>query len=528
MELRLRKRINNRLPRYATGLDSYGVPLLGDLIKTKQFTDPLNAALNTGKNITNAEAFRQEAGVGGSLNPWIAAIQMAGSGIAEAINQNPSVAQIRDEAGMSVGTAQGVDYQRYNDINQKDLLHQYNKQMGLSFLTNPFKGLTMLFGRRKYKRNLRKAALENANYNNYAMSSAVTDSLQAQYANEYGNPQDQILYAKKGVEALDKKGLPATGMMNGNEVKIDEGDDTHEWSAYIPKKKTNKDEIPVNVTDRTNIYVEDYGLADLVRPVAKAIESVRKDNKNLGTFHEHTKKFQLEQAGKMAVDVKNKQREYKDIGLLPDNERDMRKFDGGRERWERFLNRPALAYGPTILSSIGGLIGTALQKQKYYNYEVPLKGERRIRNGMYSLDINPYPIIKGVQDQGAINAYNIRNTGNLSSSQKANALTQSGISMYRSIADALAKFQYDRNALKQHAFTTDMNLADLNSKLDMFNKQNSNQMNSLAHASKLGLFNTFSTDLANYSQALWKAKNQKDMFALMYPLYAQQAMSGLV
>ena len=132
---------------------------------------------------TDAKQPSSAAGIG----PWFALGEWAGSGVGAGLNSIRHSDALLQDAGTKEGTVNGIAYQEIGDINKNQIMKDYDREMGMSFLTNPFKGLTMLFGRKKQKNSIRAAQAQKAAINTANMAGASTSYLQQEYAKQYGD-----------------------------------------------------------------------------------------------------------------------------------------------------------------------------------------------------------------------------------------------------------------------------------------------------------------------------------------------------
>lgn len=166
MELKERKRINN-LPKYIDG---------------KPATVP------AGKSSAI------------SAIPWAAIATTAADGIAGGIERVRRTADdMLMDAGTSQGNVMGVDYQKVGDVNPDEIMRDYDNKIGSDFASGRFfRGIITAAGRRKQRRRAERAARLAGDINADNRASAASDYLGMQYAQQYGNQEDQTLYAKNG------------------------------------------------------------------------------------------------------------------------------------------------------------------------------------------------------------------------------------------------------------------------------------------------------------------------------------------
>ena len=140
-----------------------------------------------------------------------------------------SSSDLIQEAGTSIGSGSGFQYQRQNSINASAQMDELSKQNTANALDNMGKGaalgasvgslfpglgtviggvaggliggITSLFGgasrQRKLRARIRAAQTQVENNNSYSLASAHSDYLQNQYNLEHENTQDDQLFAAK-------------------------------------------------------------------------------------------------------------------------------------------------------------------------------------------------------------------------------------------------------------------------------------------------------------------------------------------
>lgn len=514
MELRLRKRINNRLPGYKWGTNgwepddynhSYSGPYSPEVYDSGNVPD---------QYVQDKRYDKPKASSAAGIGPWFALGEWVGSGIAEGISNIKSAEQLRQDAGTSYSTVNGISYQKENEIDKGKVMRNYNREMGTSFLTNPFKGLTMLFGRRKQQKKLDQARLEQNNVNNFNRSSAVSSYLQSEYANQYGNPQDQILYAKSGKDAVNTSVGEINTIPNskteGGEIIYNKQNGT----AHIVPGNANGDNHLSFVKPSDAIITNKFGIADSVRPAAKALEQVNKNVKNRGYLSKQTDDLMRKQATAVLDQAAQKQKYLRDLGILPNPEN--KKYALGKI--------PSAWYVDALgsLTGLGQMISAAVQKPKRSNTYMDNPLERYALNRLSSLRIDQYPIMKDIYDQYSRNKYSIDRSGGLSGSQKDLARIATGIATQNAIAAANADIQKQNNVYSSNAASSMLQAGQATRAARMNANQYDLDYYSKSHAAKLGGIQMGLYNLINAGQQLYSNEFKRRQFNLMYPLYAQE------
>ena len=219
---------NNQIPNSApSGVHTYTSPSLS--FSSKQKIQPIQQSTQQPGQTLSKLSSAGYAGEGAALGIATSAIGFAGS-VANSFGGVQSTQQLQNDAGTGYSSIGGISYTKQNDIN-KDM---EMKQLGASNTSNtlgsttsgmalggaigsvagPVGGLigagiggvaglvTGLFGGSSRKRKLRRKMYEAQQLtdrtNQFNRSDADTQSLQQQYAQQYGNNDGQLLYANKG------------------------------------------------------------------------------------------------------------------------------------------------------------------------------------------------------------------------------------------------------------------------------------------------------------------------------------------
>ena len=219
---------NNQIPNSApSGVHTYTSPSLS--FSSKQKIQPIQQSTQQPGQTLSKLSSAGYAGEGAALGIATSALGFAGS-VANSFGGVQSTQQLQNDAGTGYGSIGGISYTKQNDIN-KDM---EMKQLGASNTSNtlgsttsgmalggaigsvagPVGGLigagiggvaglvTGLFGGSSRKKKLRKKMYEAQQLtdrtNQFNRSDADTQSLQQQYAQKYGDNDNQLLYANKG------------------------------------------------------------------------------------------------------------------------------------------------------------------------------------------------------------------------------------------------------------------------------------------------------------------------------------------
>ena len=134
-----------------------------------------------------------------------------------------SQSELLEEAGQTTGTVNGISYQMQNYADAKGALHEQSKNAIGNTATQMVKGASFgatvggpvgaaiggvvgliggiggsIFSRNKLKKELTRAELTRRRKNIFNMSSAMSEGMQQDYAQEYGDSSTGLLYANRG------------------------------------------------------------------------------------------------------------------------------------------------------------------------------------------------------------------------------------------------------------------------------------------------------------------------------------------
>ena len=207
-------------------------------------------------------------------------------------------------------------YQKGNDIDTQQLRRDYNKDTAMSFLTNPAKGLTMLFSHNKQMKAIRKAAKEQQARNTAAMAGTSTNYLQQEYSKEHGDPTSQVLYAKNGKDAVHTSegefNIIPNSKTEGGEIIYNK----QKGTAHVIPGKASGDNNYSSILPSDTIISNKFGLASRGRKAAKALESLNKKRENGGSLAEKTDELTRSQSTAVLDDLATEMKVYRDLGML--------------------------------------------------------------------------------------------------------------------------------------------------------------------------------------------------------------------
>lgn len=553
MELKERKRINNRLPGYEAGKngllsDSTFVPNghvemdFGNGVrlganptdgKEPNFNSPLSSRSNADTKPSSA------AGMG----PWFALGEWAGSGIAAGINAIRRPDDILSDAGRTTAQTNGFSYEKQNLADQHQQMKDYDRELGMSFLTNPFKGLTMLFGRNKQKKQIAEANRIAGVRNQYNSTSAYSDYLAQQNALNGGDTSGLMLYGAnrgKDVEtSIGKVGSGANARVAKGETIADGLNNPSESTAHIVRNgKRGIDTELANLDSSTvvlggdKIYGTNIKFQDAAMPYTQILETINKNERRPSNISSKLRGSLGKQTDELQSKTVSPLKEYATAELkkLADMQALQHQIEGYNKMYSAKRGKdklPGFALGSNwwidglgMLTGLGQTIGAATQRiKKPYSY-VGNPYSNAALQGLAGLSINPYPMMQQMRDQERRNLYAINRAGGLSGAQKAYANIATGIGTQRNIADLGANIQAQNNQYKTNYYSTLMNAGQADRQARMAANQFDLDYYSKAHAAKLqglqmGIYNMLNSLQTGYANSF-----KRNQFNKMYNLYA--------
>lgn len=425
--------------------------------------------------------------------------------------------------------------------------------------------VTGLFGSGKRKAQARKRLFDaqqtvNRN-NNYAQASAQSDYLQNKYIQENGYASNQMLYgAKKGKD----RGMRLNGRLStervwspigltsakpnarvsGGESIFDGESVDNATGTYVSKGAPNKDDQLANLRDQSVVFGDNvnlrtgYKYKDEVAPYIQALEKINKkyeirtDNKLnqlRGTIGQHTDNVNQQEINKLKKPIvdflNNKADEQK-------QDREMMSYypsyKCGKDRLPGYANgRPTILdtiipTGTGALLSLGQYFQAKNQRPKGSDIYAGNPYEQAALNQMDSFRINPYVIARANADAERRAAYQIGNTGGLTSGQRGAGRIALALGTMANNAKAMSDIELQNIQLAQQAAQARINAGDAYAKRKMAASAQDYDNYASAHASRqqgmqVGLRN-FMEYLNSYMANEYKRKQGVNML----DLYQQQ------
>lgn len=527
MELKERKRINN-LPKYEDG-------------KTAAAPASKSSAL--------------------SAVPWASIAQFAMSGIGSGLSEMKSSNDMLMDAGTSQGSMNGISYQKVGDVDPNQIMRDYDKETRRSIATNPIKALTMAAGRRRQRRRAERAARLAGDINADNRASAASDYLEMQYSQQYGNQEDQTLYAKNGKDEGVYSALGEIPLLPNS--KTEDGEiiyNRFNRSAKIIPGNNKGDKNLSFVMPSDTVISNKFGLSSVAEAAAKALQSINRTKKNRGVLGRQTDNLIKSQSTQVLDEVAEEQKQLRNMGLLSNPK--LKKYAPGKDGdgfyaapqnfpqfdvpkinfvapkdpglakidikssnklpvvkqpSKRDVRRDKLSSnwwidGAGILLNAGKYISDSLQKTKHSNSyrSNPLQGTAL--NTLASLRIDPQPIIREAQAEKNRGMYGINRAGGLSGAQKYFSNLALSLGTQHNIANSLANIQDQNNKYRSSFATTAANIGQAERQARMGANQYDLDYYSKSHAARRAMLQQDSRDMLSALQQGYKNWNTNKLY----------------
>lgn len=485
----------------------------------------------------------------GSILPG--AVSFMGQAFGASKYENTAADILRD-AGTTYGSIGGFGYQKYNDIDDAQYMHEEHKNnvnntlglmasgaatgakfgwigAGVGALAGLGAGI---FGAGKRHAEARRE-LQEANYqrlmqNQFAYNDAATQAARADFRQKYGNYEAvPLIGAKKGFDgmnmisqAMSQNGMQPAMVMPEEEKIHKDGFGEHEaGKGGIPHEDTVHEMLEPGDT----IVPPKY--PDLLLRARNAIniQNVVTDavNKNKGNNRQI--------AGNAAKSVLNQTRN--ELAGIRQEVHNRMQSENNQIDYTGIPHAAGgidgLGWGNLLAGVTGGLVGLGQylgakgQRVKSPNTYVTNPYSQRAFDMLNGLRINSKPILDQIDREGANGRYRINTAGGLSGAQKYLANVAMVNNSQVAKANALANIQQQNNAYTSAAAQAYL----ASGAQEAGNRIQTNQWDldyySKAHAARqqgmqMGLYNS----LNNLQQYIANA-NKLAMFGNMYKLYAQ-------
>lgn len=473
-----------------------------------------------------------------AMNALPGAVSFMGQAFGASQYEN-TAADIMRDAGTTYHSVNGVGYQKYNDINEAQYMHDEHKGNVNNTLGLMASGATAgaafgpwgaaiggvvglgagLFGAGKRHAEARKTlalAQDNTMRSDmFSYAHAATQAGRADFRQKYRNYENMPLLGANGIDTMGE----TNAIVKPQEKKVTaDGFGYHEGNGYSPV-----DNVAEHLEPGDKIITDKFGLAAMADPIIRIQQALRAQiDKNKGNNHkiaENAAKKALNETQEQLLAIADKQHQLREQGYLPP--------EGTPDYTGVAHAASGLEWGNLLAGVTGGLVGLGQylgakgQRVKSPNTYVRNPYSQRAFDMLNGLRINSKPILDQIDREGANGRYRINTAGGLSGAQKYLANVAMVNNSQVAKANALANIQQQNNA-----YTSAAAQAYLTSGAqEAGNRIQTNQWDldyySKAHAARqqgmqMGLYNS----LNNLQQYIANA-NKLAMFGNMYKLYAQ-------
>lgn len=402
--------------------------------------------------------------------------------------------------------------------------------------------------RRKEEERLRRAnILANATTNENRQR-AFTEKMQKEVANKYGNQEDQLLYAREGVENVKRNNLfkkigsgewldTAYGMVKGEPNSM-----TSKGELIVHEKETNpgqnkkfsthevkrgpNDTAPSYVTDRDTVVAEPL--------VGIAKEAIKKDREGIG--NNEFDKFKLMQrnlreSGILAMLNRMPRRTMYDLQKTKAQQQ-YQQLPGyflGKD-WLGKAKKTLKTVGNEVYNAIPALTGFGIGLQQYNRaanqdiYRPNTFKQNEYKGAVNELDklhINPIPIEQRIRNTEARTDRAIDNSLGLSAGQRATNKVAAQLNTQSVIGDLLGKYQEMTNQFRAQAAQARLNLGAQEAQRKQQAEQWDADTIAKAHAAREQQMNMGWYNMQNATEQHFANVGKKNEFDKTIDLYKQ-------
>lgn len=413
-------------------------------------------------------------------------------------------------AGCSNGSVNGVGYEMQNSIDDDREMQIEHRQNVLNTLKSMGSGAAMgaavgsilpgigtavggaiggalglvggLFGSGKRHAAARRTIAEVNNQrmrtNNYNRDVAMTTGMQADFANEYGNTEDQVLYTKHGKDMGSRGrtiGLGTVETSNGpkygfQNAWVSEGEGIYNPSTGYARFVTHGQ----NDTAKANLKAEDVVFGDLKNPETgrtfkkdAAQYILAKENLNKKrpkTTDERTLRI-FEATSKPLADALDAK--LQDLARVQEQTRAYDDYTGMIKAKHGKDCLPKFKIGGWLGNAIPGTLGMLTGVGQYFdarnqdvyrpNTYVENPYEHRALTGLQELRVNPYNMMQQLRSIAGRANYAVDTAGALSGAQKMLQKTAIAANTQANTANALQNIAEKNIALRANAYNAMLN-----------------------------------------------------------------------
>ena len=469
-----------------------------------------------------------------NIGPWFALGAWAGGGVLEGINNIKSTDQILEENGKSYSTGAGFTYEKQNLIDVHDYMNNYNKQTGLSFLTNPFRGLTMLFGRNKAKKRAEQARNTIIRQNLYNFADAQSDYVDSEYDKLHQRTEDGILFAKHGKDIwtpVNTNGRTPNAKVSKGESIVDNLNNIDKASGVIVTKgKSGTDDQNAKLTKSSVVFGDlinpETGMRfkDEAAPFTQALNTInrefemRPDNKlnvlrgSLGKISDKINQREINKIKQPIVEklgeLANKQKYTRTVQSAIKDGMIRAKFG-----WD-----DALGLGG-MLTSLGRYIDTKQSRVAKPNTYVPNPYEQRVVRDLQNTGVNIQPILNQMYIADRVARYNNNQSGMLSGQKYLGNIAQS-IGLSNNIGNLLYQDAQNRLSNRMKAAEIISNIGTQTAQRMQSAGQYDTGVYYAGQNAKRQQLQGAQADLLSQGQQWYNNRNTRNQYERMYRLYS--------
>lgn len=567
MELRKYKRIiNKQYPKFDIGkpqwLGNYG--LLPNYTDYFNSIDPYQYTSNRYNQDWKNQQIRNtnnENKTAGTLQAIQAGVGLAGNIIDQ--TKAPSTQEIINQTGNSDSSVMGIGYNKINNVDSQGLLKEQSGKAVGGVLSGAASGASIgsvaglpgaviggavggigsaigsLFGRKKLKRRLAAAQEKIVNKNAFNRSGAMTEGLNNQYLQQYGDTEDQTLYGfYKGKDSVETADGPTDNVQN-SWVSQGEGIWNPSTGAANYIAHGPNDTAKANLKDEDVVFGNEINpesgikFKDEAAPYILAKEQLNKKKPNsTGWLSDATKKLYEQESSKIAQPIDEKLQDLADKQKFVHQQKNIMeryKFDLGKNSKD---NKDYYWHIPGYTDAIPALLGTGASIAQYFdarkqkiakpNTNKENKYEKQALSTLAKLRLNGYPIAQAIREQSRQLNYALNNSGGLSGAQKYLGRVANENNVYSNISKMWQALQEGNNALSSQYATTAANIGAQDAQRAQAAAQYDFDMYSKAHGARqqgmqTGLYN-FLNNINQYAQNEYKRRTGNNM----YDLYIQR------
>lgn len=408
-------------------------------------------------------------------------------------------------------------------------------------------GVASIFGGKKRKRDanetLNSAQSQLNTIDNFNRGVAASKGLQNEFYEQYGNPENQILITKDGVDYYNKKnnmnvglaqtknGLafaPVNAIANGKEKIVNT--DEERASRIAGDGKENKH---LYLEEGDKVITDKFGLAKKADPYVQAVNNINQVIDQISNMANYQKteasrgiannvikakvnalKQERSQYNEVLKGIADEQSYLRSIGLLKQDPSYLPHASNGFD-WGNVVSGIA-----GMATGLGQYINASSQKIKKPNSYVPNTYAQSALNTLGGLRIDNKPIMDEITSADAAAKYGIRNSGGLSQGQRHAMYAATTLNTQNAAAQARLNAQLQNNSYAEKYAQMKAAIGEQEAKSAMEAKFRDLDFYSKAHAAKLQGQNMGIYNIINAMQQYYANANKLGMFRDMYGLYA--------